>query len=109
MLVDGSGSEFKAVENNARGLGNGAGIQAAQMVANLDVTVVITGDLGPNAFRVLNAAGIRTYQSSGGAASDVLSQYRTGKLREISAPTGPGHHGRGGQGPRWMDGRPERR
>jgi predicted Fe-Mo cluster-binding NifX family protein len=103
LIVDGLGSEFRVVENHARSLGNGAGIQAAQEVANLDVTAVITGDLGPNAFRVLSAAGIRAFRSSGGNANEVLSEYRAGRLNEITAPTGPGRHGMGGRGSGWMN------
>jgi len=102
LIVDGLENEFRAVENRARFLGNGAGIQAAQEIANLDVTVLLTGDLGPNAFRVVGAAGIRTYRAFGRNALEVLSEYRAGKLQEINAPTGPGHHGGGGRGQRWM-------
>jgi predicted Fe-Mo cluster-binding NifX family protein len=100
LIVDGRKDGFEAVENHARSLGNGAGIQAAQEVANLRVTAVITGDLGPSAFRVLFAAGIRMFHASGCDANRALSEYREGKLSEITAPTGQGHHGMGGHGPR---------
>jgi predicted Fe-Mo cluster-binding NifX family protein len=109
LIVDGPQGDFRAVENQARVLGNGAGIQAAQTIVNLDVKVLITGDLGPNAFRVLSASGIRTFRSLGGTAEQVLSEYRSGKLSMIEAPTGPGHHGRRGFGQGWGSGPPEGR
>lgn len=109
LIADVPKDGFDAVENQARSLGNGAGIQAAQEIANRGVTTVITGDLGPNAFRVLYAAGIRTFHTSGGDANQALSEYRQGKLSEITAPTGPGHHGMGGHGHGQMDRGPSER
>ncbi|HEX9906972.1 MAG TPA: NifB/NifX family molybdenum-iron cluster-binding protein [Thermoplasmata archaeon] len=104
MILDSSGTDLKAVENAARGLGNGAGIQAAQMLANMGITTVLTGDLGPNAFRVLRATGIRTFRTRGGTVQEAVAEYFDGKLTEIDGPTGPGHHGGRGFGPRWQEG-----
>jgi len=103
MVSNGPGAEFKAVENTARGLGNGAGIQAAQTLANMGIEVVLTGDLGPNAFRVLNATGIRAFRTNDGTVEQAASEFFQGRLVEIEGPTGPGHHGGGGHGPRWQE------
>ena len=51
--------EFEAFENASADLGHGAGIQSAQFVAGRDVTAVLTGQVGPNARRVLDSAGIK--------------------------------------------------
>ena len=103
MVSNGPGAEFKAVENTARELGNGAGIQAAQTLANMRIEVVLTGDLGPNAFRVLNATGIRAFRTNSGTVEQAASEFFQGRLVEIEGPTGPGHHGGGGHGPRWQE------
>jgi predicted Fe-Mo cluster-binding NifX family protein len=99
VVTDGSQAEPEAFENTARSLGNGAGIQAAQTLANIGVTVVLTGDLGPNAFRVLRTTGIRAFRTSGGTVQQAIADFLAGRLAEIQGPTGPGHHGRGGFGP----------
>jgi predicted Fe-Mo cluster-binding NifX family protein len=91
-VVDPEG-DVEAVPNTARGLGNGAGIQAAKQIVDMKVEAVITGDVGPNAFRVLSAAGVRVYIGAQGTVRGVLDGYRTGALRQASASTAPGHHG----------------
>jgi len=108
MISDGAGAGFKAVENTARALGNGAGIQAAQSLANMSVTIVLTGDLGPNAFRVLREAGIKAFKTNGGSVEQALADYFSKRLEEMIGPTGPGHHGGRGFGPRWQDEREPR-
>jgi len=48
----------------------GAGIQTGQNVANLGVDAVVTGNVGPNAFKTLAAAQVRVFLASGeGGAS----------------------------------------
>ena len=69
----------------------GAGIQSAEMIARLGAEALITGNVGPKAFRALNAAGIKIYLSAGGTVADVISQYKTNQLKEISAANVEGH------------------
>jgi predicted Fe-Mo cluster-binding NifX family protein len=101
VVVDESGG-CKAVQNTGQALGNGAGIQAAQQIVDLGVDTVITGDVGPNAFRVLDAGNVTTYVGCAGTVGSALESYRRGELRRTSTSTSPGHHGQGprGQGPR---------
>ncbi|MEM0343727.1 MAG: NifB/NifX family molybdenum-iron cluster-binding protein [Thermoplasmata archaeon] len=101
LITEAEGENFRPVENTARGLGNGAGIQAAQTLANMAVDVVLTGDLGPNAFRVLSEGGIRAFRVDGVPVRKAVEEYLRGRLVSIDAPTTHGHHGRGGFGPRW--------
>lgn len=71
----------------------GAGIQAAQNIANLGVDVVLTGNVGPNAFKALKAAGIKIFiiDKDTEKAGDALSLWKTGDLQEVSEATIEGH------------------
>lgn len=99
VIVDSETKEFEVLDNQAAMTSSGgAGIQAAQMVANSGVAVVITGHLGPNAADTLAAAGVKTYLGATGTVREVLQQYNTGRLRESSGPTVESHFGTGGVG-----------
>jgi predicted Fe-Mo cluster-binding NifX family protein len=70
----------------------GAGIQAGTTVAEQGVAAVITGNVGPNAHKVLAAAGITIYQAANGVTvKEALAALRSGELDTVDAPTVPGH------------------
>ena len=59
IIVDPETKEFEAIANpNIQAL-SGAGIQSAQLVAGKGVEAILTGNVGPNAFQTLQAAGIK--------------------------------------------------
>jgi predicted Fe-Mo cluster-binding NifX family protein len=91
LLIE-SDDSVKAISNCARNAGGGAGIQAAQQVVNEDVDVVITGEIGPNAFQVLSAANIEIVLASPGRGTEILKEYRLNRLARAEAETHPGHH-----------------
>ena len=70
---------------------HGAGVQAAQTVASKGASVVITGNVGPNAHQGLTAAGIEIYVGAKGTAKEALEDYRAGRLSRADAPTAGGH------------------
>lgn len=94
-IIDSSGN-MKPKPNGAQSLGNGAGIEAAKQVADLKVGAVVTGNVGPNAFRVLAAAGIKVFVGGSGTVREALEKYKQGSLTQTSTSTSPGHHGMGG-------------
>ena len=94
VVVDLSTEEFEAVDNQAAEMSGGAGIQAAQMVINLDIDAVITGSLGPNAADTLRIAGVKAYLGASTTVREALRQYKAGRLRE-SLGTGGMGSGRG--------------
>ena len=69
----------------------GAGIQSAETVARLGVSILVSGHCGPKAFRVLRAAGIRIYTSDAPTVAEALELYRSGKLTEAKAADVDGH------------------
>lgn len=69
----------------------GAGIQAGQNVAALGVEAVITGNVGPKAFRLLEEAGIKVFRVAGDTVEEALQQWKDGLLPQVDAPTQSGH------------------
>jgi len=69
----------------------GAGIQAGQNVANLNVAAVITGNVGPKAYRVLNAAGIKIYLCERTTVAEAIRRFKAGELKEGDAANVEGH------------------
>lgn len=69
----------------------GAGIQAAQNVAALDVQAVITGHCGPKAFSVLSAAKIMVYNSQAQTVKEALQLYKDDKLTPAGNADVEGH------------------
>ncbi len=70
---------------------HGAGMQAAQSVANSGVEWLLTGNVGPNAFSTLNQAGINIGSGAAGTVRDAIEKFKTGGFDETSQPTNPGH------------------
>ena len=51
LVVDTETMSFEYISNESAMASGGAGIQAAQTVAKAGVKVIITGNVGPNAFQ----------------------------------------------------------
>ena len=99
VIVDSETMEFSAITNDSTNAAHGAGIQAAQTVANMGAKVVITGNVGPNAFNVLSATGIKIVTGASGSVKEAVEKYKSGQLKETGNPTVGGHFGMGkGQG-----------
>ena len=93
IVADTESDEWAALDNSANAnASGGAGVQAGTTVAAHGAGAVITGNVGPNAHRVLAAAGIDIYQAADGlTARDALAALRRGELRAVQAPTVSGH------------------
>ena len=70
------------IENKSTNQMSGAGISAAQLMAEKNVNAVITGNVGPRAFDVLKQFNIEVYTGSG-AIKEVLQEFINGKLKKI--------------------------
>jgi len=86
----------KAIENIAARQAGGAGITAAQIVADEKVEAVITMNTGPRAFDVFQQLGIKIYQGQG-KIKGVVQEFIDDKLKDITNATGPQHMGLGGR------------
>lgn len=101
VTVDTETLEANAVENPGTTAAQGAGIQAAQIVASQGASAVIAGNFGPNAYQALSAAGIRVFTGANGTVRDAVNQFNSGRLQELTAASVPAHFGTGagpGQG-----------
>jgi len=96
LIVDQQTMELEAVENPNIAAGGGAGIQSAQMMADKNVTVMLTGNCGPNAFQTFGAAGIQVITGVSGTVREAVEQYNAGSLKPIDAPNVQSHFGMGG-------------
>jgi predicted Fe-Mo cluster-binding NifX family protein len=74
---------FEAIINEGALQGHGAGIRAAEQIAQLKVDAIITGNLGPNATEVFKKLGIKAYSSSG-MISDALKKFVNDELKLIT-------------------------
>lgn len=83
---------FECMENKlSLNAPQGAGIQTAQHVVDRGAQVVITGNLGPKAFRVLDAAGIAAFTSSASSAQKAIDDYKNHQLSQLTNPNVQGH------------------
>lgn len=69
----------------------GAGIQAAQAVARLGAEALISGNVGPKAFRALSAAGIKIFLAKAGSVREAVEQFKAGELPETTEANVEGH------------------
>jgi predicted Fe-Mo cluster-binding NifX family protein len=79
--------------DNAQNLNaaQGAGIQSAQNIARLGAKALVTGHCGPKAFRVLEAASVKIYNTSAATVKEALELYIAGKLAEAKSSDVEGH------------------
>ncbi|HPW18011.1 MAG TPA: NifB/NifX family molybdenum-iron cluster-binding protein [Candidatus Aminicenantes bacterium] len=78
LFVDPSTGAFEAVENRRSDAAHGAGIQSAQLVAARRPAALLTGQVGPNAARVLDAAGVRVIGVEGCTVRQALEALKQG-------------------------------
>lgn len=96
VIVDSATMEVDAIPNTSRSAASGAGIHAAQTIANQGVKLVLTGRVGPNAQQVLAAAGIEIITGVDGTVRDAVETFKRGQLRDTTtAPTTPKGYGGG--------------
>ena len=89
-----------AYSNDAQNASGGAGIQAAQSLINHKVDTVIAPQVGPNAWNVLQGAGIKVYTGIQGTVQQNIEALLNEQLNEMTMASGRGM-GRGmgrGQG-----------
>ena len=77
LIMDPETMDFEAVENLNIEAAQGAGIQSAQLIANKNVKILLTGNCGPNAQQILQSSGIEVITGASGNVRDVLLKFRS--------------------------------
>ena len=80
-IENGEIKKTEIIENKNADQVGGAGISAAQLMAEKNVNIVITGNVGPRAFDVLNQFNIGIYVGDG-TIEKVLQEFINGKLKK---------------------------
>jgi predicted Fe-Mo cluster-binding NifX family protein len=105
VLVDTETMSFEALENPERRALRGVGFYSPEWIVERGAQAVVTGSVGPNAFRVLQDLGLPVYLSAGGTVRKAVEAYRAGRLQPAEGPNVSTHSGRyrGTSVDRWTD------
>jgi predicted Fe-Mo cluster-binding NifX family protein len=92
LIFDDDGNLLETYNNsdNLNAMG-GAGIQAGKVLSDRKVDVLLTGHCGPNAYKVLNAAGVKVGIEVDGTVQDALERFRKNNVKFADAPNVEGH------------------
>jgi predicted Fe-Mo cluster-binding NifX family protein len=92
-VYDEETGEKKFIDNTQNlNAAQGAGIQAAQNILKENINVLITGNVGPKAFGLLQGSNVKIYIGASGMTIDeAIKNFKDGKLEETTGATKPGH------------------
>ena len=86
IIVNPDTLEFEAIANPNIDTTGGAGVQSAQLITDQGVAAVLTGNVGPNAYQALTAAGIEIMTGVSGTIHDAIAQYKQGIFKPSLKP-----------------------
>ncbi len=87
-IFDEATGQFEFHENKEAEV-HGAGPKMAQFLADKNVDVLITANVGTNAYEALRMAGIEVYLFQKGTIKEALEAFKEGKLSKVGGPTYP--------------------
>jgi len=96
VIFNNENGEYEFIENSAATSQGGAGIKAAQLLADKGAEVVITFRCGENAAQVLRPAEITLYKAVDGTVYDNIEKFKLGELSFLN-DIHPGFHNHGGK------------
>jgi predicted Fe-Mo cluster-binding NifX family protein len=84
LIVDTDTLEMEALDNTAANVSQGAGIAAAQLIANKGVDALLTGHVGPKAYTALESAGIAIYEGASidDTVQEAVNKFKQGHVRK---------------------------
>jgi len=84
VFVDTETGKSESVANPLVDAAGGVGPRAVQALAEHGATILVTGQVGGNAARALEAGGIKAYAYRGsGSVADALTEYTAGDLQPL--------------------------
>lgn len=93
VFVDAESLDCQAVTNPGFESSGGAGISAGQAVVDNAAETLLTGNVGPNAFNVLNAGNVAVYTGATGTVRDAVQALKEAKLTQVNAASVDSHFG----------------
>ncbi len=78
LILDPGTRQIEAIRNPYAEETQGAGIRAAQMLADKGVRIILTGQVGPNAEKVLQTAGIQLVSAATGTVKENIQSFVQG-------------------------------
>ncbi len=90
VTVNTENMKYGSLKNDKAGGMGGVGPQVVQMLAEIEIDKIITGNLGPNALKTIIAAGIQAFQYQG-TVEDAVDCLMKGELNQIENKTVEGH------------------
>jgi len=87
IFFDTESGKIEAEDNPNYQLQGGAGIQSGQLVASRGAKAVLTGNIGPNAHRVLTAAGISVFTGVSGTVKEAIEGYKNNNYSAADSPS----------------------
>lgn len=95
LIYDTKSESYTFIDNSeAASSQGGAGIKAAQVVADQKVDVLLTPRCGENAAEVLKGANIQMYKTTSTDVKEMIEAYKNGELSVLTEiHSGLHHHG----------------
>jgi predicted Fe-Mo cluster-binding NifX family protein len=98
IIYDTSNDTFEYYANEGRDAFGGAGIRTAQMIVEKGAEAVVSGNIGPNSFKVLQSAPngpLKIYSGVSGTVRNVINQLKNNELKPVSVSDVQSHYGIG--------------
>jgi len=87
IFINSDTLEHKSIKNPNIDSAGGAGIQSGQMMSEEGVKVVLTGNMGPNAFNILKSAKIQVITNLSGTVKEAINKFKKGELKPSKNPS----------------------
>ncbi|MGI6361558.1 MAG: NifB/NifX family molybdenum-iron cluster-binding protein [Bacillota bacterium] len=94
LIYNSETKECTFIDNNAKASTGGAGVKAAQTIADNKVNVLLVPQCGKNACDILKSADVKIYKTTSDLAKDSIDDFLDGKSSLLDEIHG-GFHGRG--------------
>jgi predicted Fe-Mo cluster-binding NifX family protein len=92
LIVDTDDNSLEVIDNSTNiNAFKGAGIQAAVTISKSGAEVLLTGYCGPNAFKTLQAAGVKVANDVTGTVQDAVDAFKEGNIAYADGANAEAH------------------
>jgi len=93
IIADMDTGQTDVIQNGMKDGMGGVGIQSGQLMAERGIKAVLTGNVGPNAFKTLQASGIEVITGVSGPVKEVIENFKKGTYKSSNGPSVDSHFG----------------